>query len=296
MEFLDEAAVASRLKMADLIPVMERALADLSTGKVVQPPRTVVPVAEHEGFLLSMPVYGGSALGSKLVTVYPRNGDHGLPTHMATVVLLHPETGAPRAVLDGELITTMRTAAVSAVAARLLAPDGAGTLAIIGSGVQARSHVKALALVRTFEAIRTWSRTPANAARFAAEVGATACGSAEDAVRGADVVVVATSAEQPVVSGAWVKAGALVIAVGWHGVGSRELDDEMMRNTVIVDGYEAAGRESGDVTASGAAVYAELGELVAGLKPLPPVGTRVFRSSGMAVEDLYAAAAVMEAG
>lgn len=295
MRFFDEDEVRRRLDMRSLIPVMERALADYSTGKVVQPPRTVVPVAEHNGFLLSMPVYGGDALGSKLVTVYPDNAADGLPTHMATVVLLDPVTGAPRAVLDGELITTMRTAAVSAVALKTLRPGGARSLAIIGSGVQARSHVVALSMVYSFASIRAWSRTEANLAVFAAEVDAGACRSAEEAVRDADIVVTATSSETPVLAGAWLKPGALVIAVGWHGVGSRELDDDVMRNTLVVDGYEAAGRESGDVTASGATIYAELGEIVAGVKPLPPDGTTVFKSSGMAVEDLYAAVQVVNA-
>jgi thiomorpholine-carboxylate dehydrogenase len=293
MQFFDHDAVAARLHMVDLIHQMERALADLSTGKVVQPPRTVVPVADHDGFLLSMPVYGRDALGSKLVTVYPKNVERGLPSHLATVVLLDPATGAPRAVLDGELITTMRTAAVSAVAAKLLASPNASVLGIIGSGVQARAHVEALRLVRDIGEIRAWSPTRAHLEAFAAETGAHACGSAAEAAREADIVLTATASHDPVLAGAWLSPGTLVIAVGWLGIGSRELDDDVMRNTVVVDGYGGAGTESGDITESRTEVYAELGELVAGSRPLPPPGTTVFRSSGMAVEDLYAAVLVV---
>src|SRR5262249_53182188 len=133
IDFLDEATVRNLLRMDELIPAMRQALTDFSTGKVVQPVRTVVPVAQHHGFFAAMPAYTGS-LGAKLVTFYPRN--QSLPTHHALILLFHPETGEPAAVLDGRLITEMRTAAASAVATDLLANPGASTLAILGSGVQ----------------------------------------------------------------------------------------------------------------------------------------------------------------
>ena len=148
---LDEGAVRDLLRMEDLIPVMASALADLSSGKVVQPMRVMVPIADHGGFLGLMPAYGG-ALGAKLVTFYPNN--QGVPTHHAVIVLFRPETGEPLVTMDGRLITEMRTAAVSAVATQRLALPDASVLAILGSGVQAGSHLEALRLVRGFRDVR----------------------------------------------------------------------------------------------------------------------------------------------
>jgi len=150
---LDEEAVRSLLRMDELIPAMATALADLSRGKVVQPMRVMMPVEEHGGFLGLMPAYGG-ALGAKLVTFYPNN--QGVPTHHALILLFKPETGEPLVAMDGRLITEMRTAAVSAVATKHLARPAASVLAIIGSGVQARSHLEAMRLVRAFREIRNF--------------------------------------------------------------------------------------------------------------------------------------------
>src|SRR5262245_37775974 len=138
--FLDENAVRRLLRMEELIPAMEQALSDLSAGRAVQPLRLVMPVAPFQGFLGVMPAHDG-ALGTKLVTFYPRN--RGVPTHHAVILLFKPETGEPLAIMDGTLITEMRTAAVSAVATRLLARREAATLAILGAGTQARSHLEA---------------------------------------------------------------------------------------------------------------------------------------------------------
>src|SRR5919202_588548 len=207
---LDEAAVGRLLHMQEVIPKMERALADFSSGRVVQPTRVMVPVAEHQGFLGLMPAYTGTALGTKLVAFYPRNTD--VPTHHATILLFKPETGEPLATMDGRLITEVRTAAVSAMATKHLARSDASVLAIIGAGVQARSHLEALRLVRDFRDVRVWS--PRSAGAFAERHGARAAGSAEEAVRGAHVVVTATTAMTPVVRGAWLSPGAHVNAVG----------------------------------------------------------------------------------
>src|SRR5207245_417563 len=197
--------------MADLIPAMEKALIDFSAGKVIQPVLSVinVDVAAATGFLGLMPALTPSGLGLKAVTFYPSNTERGIPTHMATIFLVDPETGAPLAVLDGRLITEMRTAAVSAVATKLLAPPDAQVLAILGSGVQARSHSEALPLVRNFEEVRVWSRTPEHAERFAEEIGAKAM-SSEAAVRDADVIVTATSSKTLVLKGSWLKPGCHV--------------------------------------------------------------------------------------
>jgi thiomorpholine-carboxylate dehydrogenase len=207
---------------------------------------------------------------------------------MATIFLVDPQTGTPLATMDGRLITEMRTAAVSAIATKLLAASDAKVLAILGSGVQARSHVNALRLVRQFEEIRVWSSTPEHAQRFAREIGAKSM-PAEEAVRGADVVVTATNSPTPVLKGSWLRPGCHVNAVGACRPDWRELDDAAMANVVFVDSREGAMKESGDVILSGTKIYAELGEALAG-KVLPRASeTTIFKSLGMAVEDIAAA-------
>jgi ornithine cyclodeaminase/alanine dehydrogenase-like protein (mu-crystallin family) len=290
--FFDEAAVSRVLRYEDLIPAMENALIDFSSGKVLQPVRTILPVEQHQGFLGIMPAVYGDIMGAKLVTLFPLNAGTSLHTHQGIIVLLRATTGEPIAMLDGRLITEMRTAAVSAVATKLLANPQARVLAILGSGVQARAHLKALRLVRHFPEARIWSRNPDHAQALAAEIGGTAT-SAEDAVRGADVVVTATQASEPVLHGRWLKSGVLVNAVGAVGLANRELDDTAMQGAIVVDSIEAARIESGDIALAGATVYAELGELLSGMKPKPSSGITVFKSLGLAVEDLAAAKLVV---
>jgi ornithine cyclodeaminase/alanine dehydrogenase-like protein (mu-crystallin family) len=286
--FLDEGQVRQHLRMAELIPAMEKALIDFSAGKVTQPVRSVIKVDPPGGFLGLMPALTPDGLGLKAVTFYPPNAERGIPTHMATIFLVDRETGAPLAIMDGRLITEMRTAAVSAAATKLLASPDAKILAILGSGVQARSHAEALRLVRRFEEIRVWSATSEHAQRFAKEIGAKAM-SAEDAVRGADVVVTATSSKAPVLKGSWLKSGCHVNAVGACHPDWRELDDEAMANVLFVDSCEGAMKESGDVILSGAKIYAELGEALADKVPSRSTETTIFKSLGMAVEDIAAA-------
>ena len=284
---LDENAVGRLLRMEEVIPAMERALAAFSSGKVVQPTRVMVPVAEHRGFFGLMPAYTGAALGTKLVAFYPHNTE--IPTHHATILLFKPETGEPLVTMDGRLITEMRTAAVSAVATEHLARSNASVLAIIGSGVQARSHLEALRLVREFREVRVWS--PRRARAFAEEYGISAAASAEDAVRGADVVVTATTSPTPVLFGEWFSPGVHVNAVGAPRPDWRELDDEVLeRARVYVDSREAARKESGDVIAAGR-IFAEVGEVVSGAKPGRQSDEEVtlFKSLGLAVEDVATA-------
>jgi len=284
---LDEEGVRRLLRMEDVIPAMERALADFSGGKVVQPVRAIVPAAEHEGFLGLMPAYTGGALGAKLVTFYPRN--QGIPTHHATILLFKPETGEPIVSMDGRLITEVRTAAVSAVATNHLARSEASVLAIIGSGVQAASHLEALRLVRRFEEVRVWS--PRHAGDFARRFGVQATASAEEAVRGADVIVTATTSKTPVLSGGWLSPGVHINAVGAPRPDWRELDDETLRRArVYVDSREAALEESGDVIAAGR-IFAELGEVVSRTKPGRGSEEEItlFKSLGLAVEDVATA-------
>src|SRR4030095_3791229 len=182
--YLDEEQVRKHLRMEDLIPAMEKALIDFSAGKVTQPVRSVITVDPPGGFFGMMPALTPEGLGIKIVTFYATNTERGLTTHMATIFLVDPEAVTRLAMMDGRLITEMRTAAVSAAATKLLASPGAKILAILGSGVQARSHAEALRLVRNFEEIRVWSPTVEHAKQFAEEVGGTAV-SAEEAVRGA---------------------------------------------------------------------------------------------------------------
>ena len=207
---------------------------------------------------------------------------------MAIILLNDPQTGAPLAVLDGRLITEMRTAAVSAAATKLLAPRDAKVLAILGSGVQGRSHVEALRLVRQFEEIRVWSPNKSHAEQFAKEIGAKTM-SVEEAVRGADVVVTVTSSKMSILRGAWLKSGCHVNAIGACRPDWRELDDDAMRNVVFVDSREAAMKESGDVILSGGKIYAELGEAFADKVPSRANEITIFKSLGMAVEDIVAA-------
>ena len=286
--FLNEDQVRQHLRMADLIPAMEKALIDFSSGKVTQPVRSVINVDPPGGFLGLMPALTPDGLGLKAVTFYPSNAGRGIPTHMATIFLCDPETGGPLAIMDGRLITEMRTAAVSAAATKLLAARDATILAILGSGVQAHSHVEALRLVRNFEEIRVWSPTKEHAERFAKEIGATAT-SVEQAISGADVIVTATNSKTPVLKGLWLKPGCHVNAVGACRPDWRELDDEAMSNVVFVDSREGATKESGDVMLSGANIHAELGEALAGKVPPRTNETTIFKSLGMAVEDIAAA-------
>jgi len=294
--YVDDTAVRRLLRLEDLLGGMRRALIDLSAGKVVQPLRTVMDIPAEKGFFLIKPVLTERALAAKLITLIPGNAARGLPTLLATIVLMDPSTGEPLAVMDGTWITALRTAAVTAVAADALSPQGPKVVAFLGSGALARSHAIALRAVRPVTQIRIWSRDPANVARCAAETGAVACASAEVAVRGADIVCTLTNATEPVLRGAWLKPGAFVAAVGAPRPNWRELDDEAMRNIVVADSRESAEQEAGDVILSGAKLFAEIGEILGGTRPKPPAGaTVVFKSLGQAVEDAYAARLVYDA-
>jgi len=291
MIILDEPAVQRLLRYEELIPAVERALSDLSAGRVVQPLRSVVPVAPHRGFFGVMPAFAG-ALGAKLVTFYPHN--QGIHTHHAVIILFRPETGEPLAMMDGRLITEMRTAAASAVATKWLAKKETKVLAILGSGVQAKSHLEALRQVRSFAEVRVWS--PRNAAAFAKTHVVKASATAADAVRGADVVVVATSATTPVLQGRWISPGTHINAVGATRPDWRELDDDFVAAArVYVDSREAGTKESGDVIAA-REVVGEIGEVVAGTKPRRSDAQEItlFKSCGVAVEDMAAAALVYQ--
>jgi thiomorpholine-carboxylate dehydrogenase len=290
---LNEDRVREVLSYDDLIPAIRRALMDFSAGRVGQPLRTVMSVVEHAGWFAVMPAVYDDVMGAKMVTFYPGNAALGKHTHMAMIQLFRSDTGEPLAVMDGRLITEMRTAAVSAVAVDRLARRDAKVLGILGSGVQARSHVRALSRVRIFEEIRVWSRTEEKARRFADEAGARVT-TAEDAVRGADVALTLTSSPVPILRGRWLKQDALVCAVGAVTPERRELDDEAMRGAVVVESREAAMREPGDILLAKAEVSAEIGELLQGASLDRRERPVVFKSIGIAIEDIAAAKLVCE--
>jgi len=293
--FLDNNAVRRLLSLDALLPAIEQALINLSAGHVTQPLRTVFELAEPGSLLFVKPALVGDALATKLITQVPGNPARGLPTMIATLLLLDPATGVPLAVMDATWLTELRTAAVSAVATRALRDSTPKRLAILGSGALARSHALALAAVVPLRDVRVWSPTQANAERCAADIGGHAAPSAEAAVREADIVVTVTNASTPVLLGRWLKPGALVHAVGAPRPGWRELDDEAMANFVIADNRHAAENESGDVILSGARVACEIGEVLAGKVAVPAGATVIFKALGQAVEDAVAAQLVYAA-
>ena len=286
--FVGEAEVQKHLDWGPLIAAMETALIAFSAGRVIQPVRNMLTIEEGKRYLGIMPAVADDAMGLKLVCFYPGNAGSSVPTHTAMILLFRPETGEPLAVMDGRLITEMRTAAVSAaVTNRVAAPDSR-VLALIGSGVQAKAHLEAIRQVRPIQEVRVWSQTPEHAKGFADAHGAIAM-DAESAVRDADIVVTATNAREPVLKGEWLKRGAHVNTVGSPRPTWREVDDATMANVVIVDSREAVLKESGDVILSKAEIFAEAGEIFGGTKA-PPVGqTTIFKSVGIAIEDLAAA-------
>jgi alanine dehydrogenase len=299
--WLSERDVRQALAMPALIDAMAEALARFSAGAVDQPVRTAIELGPR-CFFGVMPAFdsGRGILGCKLVSVVPPNSARGLPTHQAVIALFDAETGSLEAVLDGRYITEARTAAVSAVSLRQLARPEADVLAILGSGVQARSHLEAFRHVREFHHVRAWSPTAEHLRRFVDECGIEPALSAEAAVRGAGVVLLATDSVSPVLASAWVNDGAHVIAIGACRPSQREIDPALVaRSALFVDSGAAALVESGDIVQSIAEgridaghIRAELGQVVSGASPGRRTAEEVtlFKSLGLAIEDLAAAA------
>jgi alanine dehydrogenase len=304
---LTEQQVHSLLPMGDLIPAMEAALAKFSAREVLQPVRSVLTVGPTKAYFGLMPAYvpAPASLGAKLVTVFGDNHKKNLPSHLATILLLDPETGALLAMMDGRYITEARTAAVSAVSTRFLGRADASTLAIIGSGVQARSHLEAYQHVRQLKEVRIWSPRPQSRRQFVDEMSPTAgipivdAESAEAAVRGADLIVLVTSSPTPVIDDAWVSPGAHVVCVGACRPTQREMPPLLVKRSLLyVDSRDAAVVESGDVVMNVAEglfdashIRGELGEVVLGRTGgrNSDADVTVFKSLGMAVEDVVAA-------
>jgi ornithine cyclodeaminase/alanine dehydrogenase-like protein (mu-crystallin family) len=295
---LSRADVEQLLDLDELVGALARAHEELSSGVVSMPPR-IAALAEA-GLLGAMPAYSPSAgLGCKLVTLFPGNTDRH--THQAAIVLFDPDNGSPIALMDGTYITATRTAATAALATRLLARPDAKVLTIIGTGVQARSHARAFAHIRDWAEIRVAGRDEAKVEALAGELGATAVTSFEAAVRGADVVAATTHSAEPVVRAEWVAPGTHVSSVGYNAPGS-ELDPALVRAaTIVVESRESSlaappggAPELADVD-RGSVV--ELGELVSGDRRgrATPIEITLYKSVGVAVQDLAAAALVFAA-
>src|SRR5438128_2126604 len=283
--------VEELLTMRECIRVMEEALADLARGKVTNPLRSMLRAEGAAGILGLMPAYRGD-FGLKEICVYPGNPARGLDTHLGLVILHDGQTGAPKAIMNASAITAIRTAAVSAVATKLLARDDAHVLAILGAGVQGQSHLEAIPLVRKIDEVRIFSRTRSKAERFKS---ARITNSAEEAVRGADIIVTATSSKEPVVKRDWIKPGAHINAVGSSVKTSREIDTETMKAaSLFIDRRESTLNESGDYLMADVGpnhIPAEIGEILIGKAKGRTSKDEItlFKSLGLAIEDLASA-------
>jgi alanine dehydrogenase len=290
---LTRAEVRRLLDVDLLLDALAEAFVALSEGHASVPPRVAAHVPGH-GLLAAMPGYVDGVLETKLVSVFPGNHARGVPSHQALIALFDAEDGTPLALLDGTEITAVRTGAASALSTRLLAREDARVLAILGAGVQGRSHVDAVSRVRDFDEVRIASRTPEHAEKLAAEAGATAVPTFEEAVAGADVVCACTDAREPVLRLEWLRPGAHVTSVGASAAGP-ELDDDTIRAGVLAvesrvafKPYPAGAHELEGLDPDSAV---ELGEILAGTQPgrTSPEEITVYKSMGHAVEDAAAA-------
>jgi len=309
---IGEKDVRMVLSMDDLIVAMEGALDRYSAGAVRQPLRSVVEIGRGHAFYGVMPAYieSPAALGTKLVSVFHSNLERGLPSHLATIVLLDPETGALDAIVDGRYITEARTAAASAASAKHLAREDARVLAVLGSGVQARSHIDALTRVRPIDEIRIWGRDPAHVRTLIEELMPSVrarmlpSASAREAVNGADVIALVTASREPVIQRGWVHDGAHICAVGACRPDQREMDTALVRDgRLFVDSRVGALAEAGDIVLpiregaiDASHIAAELGDVFGGRAKgrQSPKEITIFKSLGMAVEDVAAARLAFE--
>lgn len=316
MLVLGASQVDALLDLDALIDALASAMADLSAGRASAPDRVASPVPEREAFLAAMPGYvpSAGALAAKLVTLFPRNSGTRLPTHQALIAVFDPETGEPVALLDGTVITAARTGACSALSARLLAREDATVLAILGTGVQARSHARAICRVRPIRQIKVAGRDPAKAAALADELSSVleaevlAVPTYAEALDGADIAAAATHAVTPVIRRSWLAPGTHVTSVGYNADG-REIDDATITDALVcVESRRAALApfptgsndllmpiRDGLITAEH--VHAELGELVIGSRTgrTSPDQLTLYKSVGVAVQDAAAAALVLTA-
>jgi len=304
---VNQSEVPRLLPMKECIEVMARAFAALARGEATMPQRQIVWLPDRSGALGLMPAHltALGSLGLKAVTFFPRNEGTDLDSHQGAVLLFEAGRGRLLAIIDATSVTAVRTAAVTALATRHLAREDAGDLALVGSGVQARTHLEAMLLVRRIRRVRVASKTPARAKAFAERessrhgIPIAPCDTVREAVEGADLVCAATSSREPVVFGAWLAPGAHVNAVGSSVASARELDaDAVARARLFVDRREAALAEAGDFLLArqeGAVgnghIVAELGEVVLGSAPGRRSADEItlFKSVGLAIEDVAAA-------
>lgn len=300
---VNEHEVESILTMRECIEAMEQALTALARGEVKQPLRSLVRGEGASGILGMMPAYRGGSVpvyGLKEVCVFPGNPSRGLDTHLGAVLLHSGETGELLAIANASTITAIRTAAVSAVATRLLAREDASTLAILGAGVQAKSHLEAIPLVRRIAKVRVYSRSREKAEKLGCEVAA----SAEEAVRGADIIVTATSSKEPVLRREWIAPGTHINAVGSSIATARELDGAAVAAaSLFVDRRESTVNESGDylfALREGAIeeghIRAEIGDLLTGRARGRTSRDEItlFKSLGLAIEDVASVAFIYD--
>ncbi len=310
MLILSQADVERLLPMRACIDVMASTLASLARGEAILPLRTVIRIPETADAFGVMPAYLASprTIGAKVVTVFPGNQGTTLDAHQGAVLLFDAGDGSLAALLDATSITTIRTAAVSAVATRALAREDASSLAMIGAGVQARAHIEAMCAVRPIKTLRVWSRNAEHARQLADiaqnqfHLDASVASTGRDAVQGADLVCTVTSATQPVLRGEWLSAGAHVNAVGACTPNARELDSAaVVHSRLYVDRRESALKEPGDILVplhdgeiGPEHVVAELGEVLTGHAAGRggPGEITLFKSLGLAIEDLAAASHV----
>ena len=305
---LDSRQIRELLRMEDCIELMADALAALARGEVFQPLRTIARPPDARGLLGLMPAYRAGedgAFGLKAICVFPGNPAQGKDAHQGAVMLFSRETGELLALMNASEITAIRTAAVSAVATRLLARGDAENLAIIGAGVQARTHLAGLACVRSIKRARVACRNIEHAQQLADEMQSKVSfpievvGTNEEAVRGADIIVTATSSLEPVINKDWISPGAHVNAIGTHSPNSREIDiGTMAVARIFVDRRESALNEAGDYLLAAKegvvtpdSIVAEIGELLIGAKSGRTSESEItlLKSLGLAIEDVVCA-------
>ncbi len=311
VRILSQAEVNALLPMGECLEAMAGVLTALSRGEAQLPLRTVLRLPEADAAFAVMPgeLRQPPVLGLKAIGVFPHNAGTALDSHQGVVLLLHPDTGAPLAVMDASSITALRTAAVSGVATRAMARSDAGDLALIGSGVQARSHLEAMQLVRSLRRIRVWSPRAESVLGFVRwaerhlSLQVEPASSPREAVHGADVICTVSASRTPIVEGEWLSEGAHVNAVGASIPSARELDTRaIVQSRLVVDRLESARNEAGDflVPRSEGAItdshiVGELGDVLLGKLPgrTGPREITIFKSLGLAVEDLAAAHLVL---
>jgi ornithine cyclodeaminase len=310
--YVSKEEVVQNLSMGKCIVLMEEAFIALTNGQALQPLRSLMWLPDKTGLLGMMPAYSADKkmMGIKVISAFSGNKKFGLSSHQGAVLLFDSIYGQPLAIVDGDEITALRTAATSGLATKLLARDEPSVLAILGSGTQAQQHVEAMLCVQKINSIKIWSRDYANAAELAGQIAAkhnlntVAVNNAKDAVTGADIICTTTGSPTPVVQGEWIKKGAHINAVGSCTPNTRELDTAAISNAkLFTDRYESLFKEAGDFiipknegVINDDHVKGELGEVLLGIKKGRETNDEitVFKSLGIAIEDIYAASHVYQ--